>query len=269
METRDFALRIVCSAALEDKLSPPPGGLTDRSPGPAHRLTSPRRAANLAIVPSEEARVPSIEGMVDPRQRPRILHALANHELQAVELFAWALVAFPGAPAEFRAGLVRLIAEEQEHCRLYRKRLQDLDADLGYWPVSGYFWSKVRTFTTPLRFVCAMGLTFENANLDHAADYAAAARRAQDEKSAALFEKVGLDEVGHVRFGWKWLLEWKEAGQSPWAAYCANVTWPLRAALARGRVFHPEGRIAAGLDPEFIRLLSEADRGATAGSGTR
>ena len=30
--------------------------------------------------------------MRDPAQRARILHALANHELQAIELFAWALL---------------------------------------------------------------------------------------------------------------------------------------------------------------------------------
>jgi len=30
-------------------------------------------------------------------QRALILHALANHELQAIELFAWALLAFTDA----------------------------------------------------------------------------------------------------------------------------------------------------------------------------
>jgi hypothetical protein len=63
-----------------------------------------------------------------------------------------------------------------------------------------------------------------------------------------------------VRFGWRWLRHWKEEGQSMAEAYCANVTWPLRPALARGKVFHRRGRELAGLDPEFMEILARADR---------
>jgi hypothetical protein len=72
-----------------------------------------------------------------------------------------------------------------------------------------------------------------------------------------------------VRFGWRWLKEWKDPGQSMPEAYAANVTWPLRPALARGKVFHPGGREAAGLDPEFIRLLAGAERGDSPEAGGR
>ena len=198
--------------------------------------------------------------MVDPGQRARILHALANHELQAVELFSWGILAFPNTPQDFRWELFRLIEDEQRHCRMYMARLKAWKAALGDYAVSGYFWSKVKDFTTPLRFVCGMALTFENANLDHAEDYAEAARNAGDRETAVLLEKVHEDEVEHVRFGWRWLKEWKAPGQSMSEAYSANVTWPLRPALARGKVFHRQGREAAGLDPEFIRLLAEAER---------
>jgi len=66
---------------------------------------------------------PPIAGMADPTQRARILHALANHELQAIELFAWAVLAFPAAPLAFRRGLVAILADEQRHFRLYEARL--------------------------------------------------------------------------------------------------------------------------------------------------
>jgi len=260
MEVRDFALGIVTARTLEEKLTPPPAGLTDRSPGPALRLTRPGRPPELAIVPVRSAKVPRKTGMVDPAQRGRILHALANHELQAVELFAWALLAFPGADREFRRELVGQVAEEERHCRMYRDRLAALGVKLGDYPVSGYFWSKVKDFTSPLRFVCGVSLTFENANLDHAVEYARAARAAGDLETAALLECVHEDEVEHVRFGWRWLRRWKEKAQTMCDAYCANVTWPLRPALARGQMFHPEGREMAGIDPEFIRLLETSDR---------
>ena len=45
-----------------------------------------------------------------------------------------------------------------------------------------------------------------------------------------------------------------------WEAYCANVTWPLRPALGRGKVFHRTSREAAGMEAEFIRLLEASQR---------
>jgi uncharacterized ferritin-like protein (DUF455 family) len=259
METRDLALSILSSPDLEVKLRRP-GKVTDRDPGPPLRVERPARPRGLEIVSSRAARVPAIEGMADPRQRPRILHALANHELQAVELFAWALLAFPEAPPEFRSGLVRILGEEIGHCRLYLARLAGWGTRLGDHPVTGYFWSKVPGFATPLQFACGMGLTFENANLDHTLEYARAARASGDERTARILDRVHADEQRHVRFGLEWLLRWKDPGSTAAEAYCENVRWPLRAALARGAVFHPEAREAAGLDAEFVRLLARADR---------
>jgi uncharacterized ferritin-like protein (DUF455 family) len=260
-ELRDIALRILLTPELEAKLRPPPARATDERPGPPFIAGQPARPPELAIASWREVRVPPLEGMADPRQRPRIVHALANHELQAVELFAWAILAFPLAPAEFRAGLLRILADEQRHTRWYLERLTAWGVKLGDYPVTGYFWSKVPGLTTPLRFVCAMGLTFENANLDHCADYAGAARAAGDGRTADLLDRVGADEVGHVRFAVRWLEAWKGEGASQSETYRENVTWPLRAALARGRSFRTEPRERAGIDPEFIHVLSEAERG--------
>lgn len=260
MEAREIALRIVTTDNLAEKLSPAPPALTDEKPGPAIRIEAPGRPATLKIVPAREARVPSIDGMHDPRQRARILHAFANHELQAAELFAWALLAFPEAPGEFRRGLLSVLDDEQRHTRMYIARLSEWQIPLGAFPVSGYFWGKVGAITSPVRFVCAMSLTFENANLDHTLDYADAAERVGDEKTARLLRQVHTDEIEHVRFGWKWLQRFKARHVSAWDAYRTNVTWPLRPALARGSTFHPQSRAAAGLDAETIRRLSEASR---------
>ncbi len=104
-----------------------------------------------------------------------------------------------------------------------------------------------------------MSLTFENANLDHTEEYAAAARRAGDLKTATVIERVHRDEIDHVRFGWTWLQRFKAEDVSAWDAYRANLTWPLRPSRARGRIFDREGREAAGLDAEFIRRLEESE----------
>lgn len=256
MEIRDFAHTVLLTEDLDVKLAPAPAGLRDADPGPAFRAAAPGRPPHLRF---QKVDVPSIEGMADPAQRPRILHALANHELQAAELFAWALLAFPETPPEFRRGLLRILDDEQRHTRMYIARVEDAGARFGDFPVHGYFWGKVETITTPLRFLCAMSLTFENANLDHTEEYAEAARRAGDSKTATVIERVHRDEIDHVRFGWIWLQIFKEKDESAWDAFRANLTWPLRPARARGRIFDREGREAAGLDPDFIRRIEQSE----------
>lgn len=258
MEIRDFALRVVQTEDLDVKLAPAPEELTDEAPGPALRIEEPGRPPGLRF--TRRIGVPPADGMPDPAQRPRILHGLANHELQAAELFAWALLAFPGAPPGFRRGLLKILGDEQRHTRMYMARVEACGARFGDWPVNGYFWSKVPDITTPLRFLCAMSLTFENANLDHTEEYAEAARRAGDPKTAAVIEQVQRDEIEHVRFGWEWLQVLKREDQSAWDAFRANLTWPLRPVKAKGmKTFNREGRKAAGLDEEFIRRLEESE----------
>ena len=260
VQYREFAEHVVTTESVDEKLAPAPHDLVDSEPGQPLRIEAPGRSADLEIVAVEDTRVPPVDGYHDPDQRPRILHAFANHEFQAVELFAWALLSFPDAPVEYRRGLLRIFGEEQRHTRMYIARLESLGSRFGDFPVSGYFWKKTPAITTPLHFVCAMSLTFENANIDHTVDSADAIRRAGDEKTALLVEQVHDDEIGHVRFGWEWLGKLKEPEQSMWDAYRANVTWPLRPALARGRSFCRAGREAVGMDEEFIERLSQSER---------
>jgi uncharacterized ferritin-like protein (DUF455 family) len=257
MEIRDFARRVVESESLAVKLKPAPAELTDRRPGPPLRIPWPERPPELAVAGSP-VRTPSVLGLADPAQRPRILHGLANHELQAAELFAWALLAFPEAPPEFRRGLLAILGDEQRHTRMYIARLEAHGARFGEQPVSGYFWSKVENLHSPLDFICAMSLTFENANLDHAPEAAEAAVKGGDLKTAAVLDAVHRDEIEHVRFGWRWLQVFKGEEESSWDAYRRSLTWPLRPGKARAGRFHREGREAAGLDEEFIRRLEES-----------
>lgn len=259
MEIRDFARRVVLSPSLDDKLAPPPADLGDAEPGPALRVKRPVRPAELRIRSIRESRAPPIEGMPDPEQRGRIVHALANHEFQAVELFAWALLAFPETPAPFRRGLLSILEEEQAHTRMYLGCLERHGLRFGDLPVSAYFWNKIDSVETPQQFVCTMGLTFENANLDHTIEYARAARRAGDRKLARVIERIHNDEIRHVRFGWHWLRAFKDPEQGMWDAYCGSVSWPLRPALARGRRFHAAGRQEAGLDDDFIQRLARVE----------
>jgi uncharacterized ferritin-like protein (DUF455 family) len=256
VKARDYAEHIVTSDSLAGKLVPPPqlGDAAFDDDRPALRIAAPGRPADLPIVPGRRARVPPLAGMRDRDQRARILHALANHELQAIELFAWGVLAFPDAPPAFRRGLLAILADEQRHFELYRGRLAALGTRFGDHPVTGHFWNKLDHLTGPCEFVCAMNLTFENANLDFAGDYAAAARAAGDEATARALEQVHADEVRHVHFGWVWLRRLTGDGDA-WQAYLAHVRPPLGPARARGARFDRDARRRAGFDDAFIAAL--------------
>jgi uncharacterized ferritin-like protein (DUF455 family) len=255
VQVRDFALGVVAGDTLAAKLVPPPRPLAIVDREPPLNIAAPGRPSALRIVPGRAARVPPLAGMRDPAQRARIVHALANHELQAIELFAWALLAFPDAPAAFRRGLVAILADEQRHFALYDERLRAYGARFGDHPVTGHFWNKLDHFATPLAFVCAMGLTFEHANLDLSGDYAAAARACGDGALADAIAIVHADEIRHVRFAWRWLVRWAP-DRDPWQAYLANVRAPLGPARARGPRLDRDARRRAGLTDAFVDALA-------------
>ena len=157
-----LARRVLLSPTLDEKLAPTPDrSILEDDRGTIDPLpTGPTRPPNLEIVGGDRLKVPPASGMIDPAQRTRLLHALANHELQAAELFAWALLAYPDAPSEYRRGLAGILADEHRHTRMYVARLESLGGEFGALPVTGYFWNKAKGLTTPLKFVCAMSLTF-------------------------------------------------------------------------------------------------------------
>ena len=251
MNAHDYARGIVTATTLAAKLVPPPE--LDYVDAPAERIAEPGRPANLAITPGRRAHVPPIAGMRDRNQRARIIHALANHELQAIELFAWAVLAFPATPVAFRHGLVAILADEQRHFAMYTERLAAHGVAFGDEPVTGHFWNKLDHMTTPIELVCTMNLTFENANLDFAGDYARAARTAGDAATADALDQVHADEIKHVHFGWVWLRRFTEG--DAWQAYLAHVRPPLGPARARGAHFDREARRKAGFDDAFIAGL--------------
>lgn len=260
MEIAAYAHALVTGTSLAAKCALPPDGvaaLTDLHPEALAAPTSPGRPDNLQMNPHRKVRTPPLAGMVDPEQRARIIHAFANHELQAIELFAWALLAFPREPRAFRMGLLAIIGEEQRHFSLYCDWLETVGVPFGSQPVTGHFWNKLDQLATPLRFVCAMGLTFENANLDFAAEYEAAARRVGDLQLADALRIVHEDEIRHVKFAWRWLETWKDADRSAWQTYLDTVEFPLGPARARGATFDAEARRRAGLDEEFIKNLED------------
>lgn len=191
-------------------------------------------------------------------RRAGLMHTFLHHELQAAELFAWALCAFPGAPQPLRRGLVGILGDELRHMNLYRGWLERSGVAVGSLPVRDWFWERIPTVERVDQFLATMGLGFEGANLDHAARFAERFERAGDREGAEIQRHVGAEEIPHVRFALTWFRELSplvRAGVPLFEAFVESLPEPLSPVVMKGPTLAHEPRRRAGLPPEFIAAL--------------
>jgi uncharacterized ferritin-like protein (DUF455 family) len=218
MEIRQWAERILSADTLEEKLLIP-GTLTDLKPGSPLLFSDPIRPAHMGLSKqTREEKLPHFQEHGNQDKRAACLHRFAGHELLAVEIMAQALLAFPDTPSAFRRGVAHTLMEEQGHVQLYRKRLAEMGVEFGDMPLYRHFWYHVPYLTCPLRYISAMSLTFEMANLDFAPLYGKSFAKFGDSSSADLMAQIEKDEIHHVSFGWRWLQKLKNPETSSWHA---------------------------------------------------
>ncbi len=253
MELRAFAERILLSPSVAAKLEPLDTPFEDREPGVAVRIETPARAKNLQFAaPRTTPSMPHPLALGEESKRAVAHHIMANHELQALEVMAWVLLAFPDAPAEFRIGIARVMADEQRHTRMHMERAARLGLEFGQLPVNCYIWKQTRSFETLLDYIAVLPLVFETRNLDHTLELEKAFLAVHDPRSAALMRRIHEDEIEHVAFGLLWLRTLKQPTDTEWEAYCAHLKWPMSATKSYGEVFQREARLRSGMTDDFI-----------------
>jgi uncharacterized ferritin-like protein (DUF455 family) len=198
-------------------------------------------------------KAPGPDAIRDPARRAALLHTFLHHELQAAELMCWAILAFPEAPEAFRLGLLGVARDEIRHMAMYEAHLEHLGARFGAFPVRDWFWERVPSAPTAASFVATFGMGLEAANLDHAARFTARLRAVGDIEGAAIEERIGAEEVPHVRFAIHWFTRW--TGGDDFDAWRAHLPPPLSPILMRGAPIDREARLAAGFSPAFIDAL--------------
>ncbi len=267
MKVSEFARRVLLADSLKEKLEfVDVAALCDEDPGKAIEASvEPGRPMELKMRlkgGEHSLAKPNISELSDDEERGRLLHFFANHELLATELMALVLLKFPEAPGEFRCGVLKTLKEEQRHTRWYIERMKECGVKFGDFPVSRYFWDMVATMETPMDYVTRLSLTFEQANLDYSLQYAGIMKAAGDNKSAAILNQIYKDEIRHVNYGLKWFRRWKKADEDDWTAFKRSLSFPLspRRAKGSGSRINREGRLAAGLDEEFISELEVFER---------
>lgn len=244
-----WAWDYVTTTSLAHKLAPPSPPDRWADDGVVRRLASPGRPPELRVV----ARAPKTRGLGGEHGRARALATFMHHELQAAELMAFALLAFPETPRAFREGLVRIALDEVRHMAMYGALLTARGHAYGEEPVRDWFWERVGRVQTPGAFLAIMGLGVESANLEHTAAYAARFRAAGDEEGAAVQERVGREEIAHVRFGARWFAEL--VGPLTFDAWSNALPPPLTPLLMRGTPLNRAARRAGGQPEDFLDAL--------------
>ncbi len=252
MELREWAIRILSGDILEEKLFEP-DVLTDHAPGSELFWDEPVRPAGMEFTKhTRKDKLPKPHDLQDSEKRAVCLHRFAGHELLAVEIMAHALLAFPNAPKHFRRGLANTLREEQEHVRLYIKRLSEMGVAFGDMPLYRHLWAYTPHIRSPETYVSVMSLTFEMANLDYAPLFGAAFAENGDKDSAKLKDRILTDEIAHVAFGWGWLKKLKTPGLSQWEAWKNALPELLDPKRAMGTPYREENRKMAGISDEWL-----------------
>ncbi|MDZ4773735.1 MAG: DUF455 family protein [Planctomycetota bacterium] len=245
----------VTSAESAAKFSPqaPTGDLAWERDPPARRIDRPGRPAEWRIV-TRSPSTPRAEALVQASARAKLFQRFVHHELQAAELFAWAVLAFPSTPHAFRAGLVRLCSEEIAHMQLYLAHMRSLGVEFDAFPVRDWFWERVPSCSDAAAFVALQGVGLEGANLEHSARFAAQFRAVGDERAAEILERVERDEIAHVAFAKVWFEHFTGAPLT-FEAWRAKLPAPLTPSVLQGTPINRAARNRAGLDDAFVDAL--------------
>ncbi len=238
-----WAWSLVTTDDLAIKRAPgPPPTERDAAWRPT-RLAAPGRPPWL-VRTDKRRKTPRAGALVRPEKRAELLHVFAHHELQAAELFAWAILAFSDAPEPFVRGLAGLAGDEARHFGAYERELARLGHPYGAFPVRDWFWERAPSIATPVSFCAFVGLGLESANLDHARRFEAELRAAGDPSAADLTVAIGREEIAHVRFAVRWFTRLGEPLDLE--AFVRALPPPLSPILFRGRPLDRDARREAG-----------------------
>lgn len=257
MDWRSAALRVLktsapdekCSAAIEaaaafdlDRFSVGSGPLPPARPA---RPESPALCAPTAV---PKRRFGTVEG------RAATLHALAHIEFNAIDLafdmaarFAAEIAASGLSPDEFVFDWFRIGAEEAGHFALAARRLGDLGSHYGAFPAHDGLWdAAIETADSVLARLAIAPMVLEARGLDVTPGMAQRFRKAGDEETARIIDRIQRDEIGHVAAGVRWFTRLCAArGTDPAETFRALVRKRFRGVLKPP--FNHEARGLAGL----------------------
>lgn len=162
-------------------------------------------ARTISIIPIGQ--FPPRPGLQSPQGQIRLLHDLANIELQAMELGLRTLIEFPNSPIAFREQLGKIVLEEASHLKLCLNLIEELGGRWGDWPIHLGLWSAVATSDTLLERVFIVHRYLESSGLDAGERLMERLSGVRDKRMDRVVRKIVDDEIAHVAFGSQWYFE--------------------------------------------------------------
>jgi uncharacterized ferritin-like protein (DUF455 family) len=208
-----------------------------------------RPEAPLLLPPS---RMPKRGRAGSARSRIAMLHALAHIEFGAIDLaFDMAGRFGAGLPRGFVDDWIGVGADEAIHFALLDRRLRTLGSAYGALPAHDGLWeAAAATVHDPLARLAIVPMVLEARGLDVTPATVGHFRRAGDERSAAILERIYRDEIRHVAAGTHWFARLCESqGFAPVAQWQALVARHFRGAIKPP--FNDSARAEAGLPREY------------------
>lgn len=150
---------------------------------------------------------PDKKGLSSAEGQARMLHDLANIELQAMELGLRTLHDFPDAPDQFKEELYAVTKSESDHLEMCLLEIEKLGFKWGDWPVHTALWDATSSEDSLLDRILIVHRYLEGSGLD-AGDTLIRRLKGVDSKSVLMaVERINVEEVGHVLFGSEWYVK--------------------------------------------------------------
>ncbi|MFA6236785.1 MAG: DUF455 family protein [Bacteriovorax sp.] len=256
MHYREIARILLEGGSLEDKLLPLKNvDFTESTSG--YELPENPGRSNRLKFDNQQVKFPRNTSFHLEEKRGLALHFFANHELLAIEMMSAALLIYPdhgNDMIQFKKGLIKTIADEQKHLKLYLARMGQFGIELGDFPLNDFFWRSMEKLKTPSHFYAAMAMTFESANLDFAQYYEKCFQEVEDLETANIMRIVFEDEISHVALGARWLNLWR-GDKDLWSYFLNYLPGVMTPARSKGIHFDRSSRERAGLDNAFLDQL--------------
>jgi len=167
-------------------------------------INSPGRPAKPELVLPKKLKK---RGIASQLGRNHLMHAVAHIEFNAINLALDAAYRFADQPIQFYADWLRVAKEEAMHFQMVCEYLNHNDIAYGDFPAHDGLWDMcVRTDDNVLARMALVPRVLEARGLDVTPSMIEKLIQANDNKAAAVLERIYQDEIDHVRIGSDWFI---------------------------------------------------------------
>ena len=219
--------------------------------------TTPGR--DIDVVPIRA--LPTRPGLSYVEGQARLLHDLANIELQAMELAFRTLIEFGHQGRAFAEELATIVHDEGRHLLLCIEGLETIGFPWGTWPVHLSLWNCVRADDSILDRILMVHRYQEGGGLDAGERMLQKISGVNAPVVREILETIFREELGHVQFGSRWYRHFcAEVGLNPTTDFKERLAGLIARMPVRKERISRELRLKAGFSEGELDALEAVQR---------